>query len=290
MRSLRSRSSTAICGQGGAWSALTVACVLCLLVAPAPASAAGLKPSEAPTITVGQHYFGNTTHQWNAGCCNKTFDLWHLPPLMTADVLTVAWHAESDITRWCITQDVDDFNWAEHISQAEDNNSQCNGSNVEQVSANGNARTTAQVRSETTNGYLEFIGGGAEYPRGSYDFTIESIQHAIGVGLDRVTRIKPTSTLTGSANLSNGSPVPDGLAFTLTASWTTPANRVRHRRRYRATSGGGSLSFPLNLPTSTRGKRVSIKVSRPADSQYLAAASSSVSAQVAGHRRRHSRR
>lgn len=265
-----------------------------LLVLATPTSAlaasAGLKPSQAPLVSVGQHYFGNTAHEWNAGCCNKTFDLWRLPPLMTADMLTVAWHVESDITRWCIVKDIDDFNWAEHISQAEGDDYQCNGSDVERVSVNGSARSAVQARSATTNAYIEFIGGGAEYPPVSYDFTIESIQHAVGVGLKPVARIKPTSTLNGSASLSNGTPVPDGLIFNLTAGWVTPVNEASHQRIYTAGSSGGELAFQLHLPRSARGKNVSFTVSRGADPQYLATGSTAIEIPVARPHRSRSRR
>jgi hypothetical protein len=276
----------------GAAAAMALAGVLLIAPASASAASAGLKPSEAPLVAVGQHYFGNTQHEWNAGCCTTTVDLWHLPPLLTADVLTVAWHAgqNEEGVRLCLAQDVDDYDWAENYPNGSWH--VCNGSQQYTVSGSGSARTTLQVRSSTANGYLEVLGSGPQWP-GPYDFTIESIQHAIGVGLSPVTRIKPTSILTGSANLSDGSPVPDGLAFTLSASWVTPVNKASHSRSYTVTSSGGALTFPLNLPSSAQGKHVSLTVARPADPQYLAASSPAIEATVARltprhhHRRRH---
>jgi hypothetical protein len=260
-----------------------------LLLAPignAQAASAGLKPSEAPLVTVGQHYFGDASHADNAG---DSVDLWRLPPLLTADAITLAWNGAREFEPGlCLAQDVDDYNWAEE-------NNICNGSGAYEVSSSGSARSVISVRSATSAPYLEFWSKYDDVDS-PYDFTIESIQHAIGVGLTPVTSIRPTSTLTGLANLSNGSPVPDGLAFTLSASWVTPVNKVSHHRIYTATSGGGALGFSLNLPSSAEGKHVSLTVTRLADPQYLAASSPAIEAKVAKltlphkhHRYRHHR-
>ena len=243
------------------------------------AASAGLKPSEAPLVTVGQHYFGDTGHPHNSGS-GISVDFWRLPPVLTSDVITMAWHDSSTWSeRLCLAQDVDDYSW---------DHQHCNGSSWYNTNGSGAARTTIPVKSSTSAGYLEFWGQ-ANFSE-AYDFTIESIQHAIGVGLSPVARIKPTSTLTGSANLSNGSPVPDGLAFTLSASWVTPVNKALHSRSYTATSSGGALAFPLNLPSSALGRHVSLTVTRPADSQYLAASSPAIDATVAKLPRKHHHR
>jgi hypothetical protein len=272
-----------------AWLAAGLAIVL-LLPDPALAASAGLKPSEAPLIAVGQHYFGNTAHSPNV--YGKAVDFWRLPPLLIGDAITVAWQVtDNNVPNLCLAQDVDDYSWAEEGHW-------CNGSQRYQVSGSGNARSTIQAKSTTSAAFLEFWGGECESCNQPYDFTIESIQHAIGVGLTAVTEITSTSTLTGSANLSNGSPVPDGMAFALSASWVTPVNKASHHRLYTATSGGGVLAFPLNLPSSAEGKPVSLTVTRPADPQYLAASSPAIEATVAKlapsppshHQPRHCRR
>jgi hypothetical protein len=256
-----------------------------LMPATALAASAGLKPSEAPLVAVGQHYFGNTGHAGNAGD-GAAVDLWLLPALLTGDAITVAWHSGSD-PYLCLAQNVDDYNWAEEQNW-------CNASEEYSVAGNGSARTVIDVKSTTSAAYLEFWRNECGSCSNPYDFTIESIQHAIGVGLTPVTEIAPTSVLTGSANLSNGSPVPDGMAFTLSASWVTPVNKASHSRSYTVTSGGGAMAFPLNLPSSAEGKQVSLTITRPADPQYLAASSPAIEATVAKlappprkHHRRH---
>ena len=263
--------------------------VVGLLLLPTAASAsAGLKPSEAPLVTVGQHYFGNSYHASN-DAERGPVDLWRLPPLLTSDAVTIAWNASGGAPELCLAQNIDDFSWAEEANI-------CNGSGRYRVSGGGSSRTVIEAKSATSSPFLEFWGGSCCSSE-PYDFTIESIQHAIGVGLTPVTSITPTSTLTGSANLSNGSPAPDGLAFTLTASWVTPVNKASHSRSYTVASGGGALAFPLNLPSSAQGKHISLTVTRPADPQYLAASSPAMEATVAKltpprkhHHRRHHRR
>jgi hypothetical protein len=258
----------------------------------AQADSAGRKPSEAPLVTVGQHYFGNTANSRDGNASgsisNGSVDLWRLPPLLTSDAITVAWHVvTNDVPGLCLAQNIDDYNWAQEGNI-------CNGSNGYLVAGNGSARTIIQAKSATSDPFLEFYSGcfvdpPDEVDNCPYDFVIESIQHAIGIGLTPAARIKPTSTLTGSANLSNGSPVPDGLAFTLTATWVTPVNKASHSRSYTAATSGGALAFPLNLPSSAQSKRVSLTVTRPADPQYLAASSPAREVMVETLTRRHHR-
>jgi hypothetical protein len=79
-----------------------------------------------------------------------------------------------------------------------------------------------------------------------------------------VVRIKRTTTLRGTASLTNGSPVPDGLQFTLTAKWG------KRTRVYRAASAGGELSFAIKLPASAKRRKASFALTRAEDTQYLA--------------------
>jgi hypothetical protein len=231
---------------------------------PALASGGGLKPSQAPLITIGTHYFGNTEHEDNAG--DGSVDLWRLPSLINDDLITVAWNNHGG-NRMCLAENVDDYSWDEESGL-------CNGSEGYETAGSGSARTTISAKVPTSSAYLEFTTDCCE--QGPYDFTVESIQHAIGVGLARVLEIPPVTTLLGSADLANAQPVPDGLTFTLTASWVTPANKASHSRTFTSTSSAGNLSFPVSLPTTAQGKNVSFTVTRPADPQYLAAASAAV--------------
>lgn len=261
---------------GSRTRAALLAIVAAALAAVAPATAwaasGGPKPSEAPLIEVGQHYFGNTNNTTR----EHPAELWKLPSLLTGDAITIGWHAhyfEVGSPRLCLIQNVDDFNWIEN---------RCNASQEYSVPAqgDGSVRSVIEVRAATSGAFVEFqgCGSGCEFGtyNGAYDFVVESIQHAVAVSLAPMAEIQPTSTLTGSANLSSGAPVPDGLVFTLSASWVTPKNKASHQQTYTVTSSGGGLSFPLNLPKNTEGNKVSFSISRPADSQYLEAKSASV--------------
>jgi hypothetical protein len=252
---------------------------MALLLPTSALAGGGLKPSQAPLVTVGQHYFGNTG--WSPGS-GELVELWRLPPLLTSDAITVAWNASATYgyPELCLTQDVDDYSWAENL---------CNGSSLSSVSNSGSARTVITAKAATSAPFLTFRGECCSNSL-PYDFVVESIQHAIGVGLTPAMRITPTSVLTGSANLSNGEPVPDGLVFALTASWVTPVNEASHQRTYRASSSGGGLTFPLDLSTSAQGKNVSFAVTRGADPTYLATSSAAVEIPVVKVKPHHHRR
>jgi hypothetical protein len=240
------------------------------LAVPGPARAAGLKPSEAPLIAIGQHYMGNTAHDINTS--NAPVDLWRLPPLLTGDAMTVAWRAESnypEVPALCLAQDVDDYNWAEYGNR-------CNGSGRFMVAGNGAARSVITVKAAASAPFLELSGDTCEGCNEAYDFVVESIQHALGVSLTPRLHIRTNAVLTGSANLSNGAPAPDGLVFYLTATWGKTGSA-----QYTATTSGGQLSFPVALPPETITKSVTFTVTRPADPQYLAAGSAGLPIKVA---------
>lgn len=235
----------------------------------AQAASAGLKPSEAPLVTVGQHYFGNAGHANNAW---RPVDVWGLPALLTGDAITIAWHGGQG-PALCLAQNIDDYDWAEVDNQ-------CNGSGEYFVADNGSARTVIEAKSATAAPFLEFSSYCACERSEPYDFTIESIQHAIGIGLLNRLHIRTNSVLWASVDLSNGAPVPDGLTFNLDASW--PGNGSA---QYTATSSGGAVSFALALPPETEGQQVSFTVTRPADPQFLEAKSAALSVKVAQPRK-----
>jgi hypothetical protein len=256
------------------------------LFLPASASAGGgLKPSQAPLIAVGQHYFGNTAHSPNAGVA--PVDLWRLPPLLTGDAVTIGWNSNSNYEpiQLCLAHDIDDYDWAERSNW-------CNGSRGYEVASNGSARSVLEVKSATSAAFLEFWGDECEDCNEPYDFVVESIQHTIGVGLKPVFHIRSTATLTATATLSNDAAVPDGLKFFLKASAFGQA-----LARYEGISSGGSISFPVRLPPQAQGQHVTFTVVRPADPQYLAAKSATLRVKVSRpttpphhhHRHRHHR-
>lgn len=264
--------------------------LLCSLAVAPTASAVepGKKPSAAPTISTGQHYFSQLSNNRADGNWNNNFEvhLWRLPSLFSHDVVTVDWHVAPDPEGdfevcMVLAENVDDFSWGTRFDEVGANYFCDEDGPVYHVSGSGTARTpiTAQ-NSSSGSTYLEFFSETyreeAPFRTYPYDFTVESIQHYIAVTMARPTEIGPVATLTASANLGTGAPVPDGMAFLFTATWETPSNKAVHHRSYTATTGGGQMAFQVGLPTSAEGKNVSIAVTRPADSQYLAADSGAI--------------
>ena len=91
--------------------------LLALPQTPAQAASAGLKPSQAPFVTVGQHYFGNATHAVNSW--KGAVDLWRLPPLLISDTVSIAWNgADHYKPGLCLAQDIDDYSWDNNICNA----------------------------------------------------------------------------------------------------------------------------------------------------------------------------
>lgn len=241
-------------------------------------AAGGLKPSQAPLVKLGQHYFGNT----NNATTQYPVELWRLPTLLTGDVITVIWqahYAEVGGPTFCLIQNVDDFNWAESQNR-------CNASEEYGVPdyGDGSTRSVVQVRAATSDAFLEFggCGSGCEFGTydGAYNFTIESIQHAVGVGLSPRGYIRTRAVLRANANLADGSPMPDGSVFYLTANWGKTGSAL-----FAASSSGGNISFPVSLPPETIGESVTFTVTRPADAQYLAARSAGMAVQIARNKR-----
>jgi hypothetical protein len=228
---------------------------------PAAAQAeGGLKPSQAPQVQVGQHYFGSTAHPPNNG--GFAYDLWRLPALLAGDVISVAWNEDpTQLTSLCVSDDVDDFNWSQYT---------CNASPEQATGGSHSARSIITSPRTSPNAFLEFWN---DYPSsrngGAYDFTVESIQHKLGVDLKRISSVSRRGTVTVRAVLANGAAVPDGLGFTLRVRWRGG------KAAYRATSRAGQLRFRLRLPRSARAKTASLTVSRPADPGYLTGRSSS---------------
>ncbi len=250
----------------------------------------GRKPSEAPLITVGQHYTGQlNNHKSDANYSGyKEIAIWRLPPLTTRDIITVDWHSVP-FTRagyggfpvcMIFVQGIDDYSWGSVFGSAPE---YCEEDGpVYSLSGSGTAQTaiTAQ-ETNSTSSYLEFVSRAKEeapseletYP---YDFTVQPIRHYLGVAIRAVKRVSANGSLSATATLASGSPVPDGLAFNLAVTWSGGGSAS-----YSATSAGGAVSFPLALPETAQGKDATFVVSHPADTQYGEAVSEKLVALVA---------
>jgi len=265
----------------------TVALAALVLSATAAAfEGGGRKPSEAPLITYGQRYSGQlNNHKADANFGGyEEVAIYRLPPLSTRDQLIVNWHVlpftHSSGFPICMTlaQNIDDFSWGTVFDQV---NSYCEGSGTHAVSGSGTAQTAITVQeTNATSSFLEFFSDANSteapyletYP---YDFSVEAPRHYLGVAFTPVSRVATNGSLHANVTAADGSPGPDGLTFTLTATWSGGGIAT-----YTAASVGGGLTYGLALPESAAGKDVTFVISRPADSIYQASETSKLSLSV----------
>ncbi len=255
--------------------AVVIATVVFSIVLTASATAfegGGRKPSEAPLITVGQHYTGQLNNHRDDANYNGSQEvaLWHLPPVTTRDVVVVDWHGAPYTKRagefpicMVLAQGIDDFNWGSVFEKAR------YSSSCHELSGSGSARTEIVVQeANSTSSYLEFADSANEtnpsyYETFPYDFTVEPILHYLAVAMRPVKRVSATGIVYATANLASGLPAPDGLPFSLTVTW-----REGGIATFTGTSSGGVVGFQLALPETVFGKNANFTVSHPADGTY----------------------
>jgi hypothetical protein len=271
----------------------TVSIAVLAVVSPASAfEGGGRKPSEAPLITVGQHYNGELNNHKSDANYNGELEvaLWRLPPLTTRDVFTVSWHVvpfvHSNGFPVCMVfvQDANDYNWGTDFREALINgDGECyEGGPLYSVSGSGTAQTTITANQTDPNAsYLEFFAqaeqetssGFEPYP---YDFTVEPILHYLSVAPKPVQRVSANGVFRATANLASGSPAPDGLTFDLSVTWADGGVAS-----YTGISSGGVVSFQLALPETAYGKTATFVVSHPADGTYQAVTGEKLQVKVA---------
>jgi hypothetical protein len=251
----------------------------------------GRKPSEAPTIVPGTHYTGQLTNRKDDANFGgeKQVAIWRLPPVTTRDVIYVDWHSvpltkNPSYFPVCMTfaQGIDDYNWGTVFDEATGFECESNHGPVYTLSGSGTARTaiTAQA-TDVNSSYIAFYTEAtrtspADFETFPYDFTVNPPLHYLDVALRRVRRVSANGILYATANLANGLPVPDGLAFSLTVTWpgggTAAASGV---------SSAGTIGFQLALPETAFGKGATFVASHPADGTYQAISSAKLRAKVA---------
>jgi hypothetical protein len=262
--------------------ALTVLLMASLLSAAAAIAfeGGGRKPSEAPLVTVGEHYTGQLTNRQD----DANFDgdtqiaIWRLPPLSARDVLYVNWHSVPRVGSpsyfpvcMIFAQGIDDYTWGSRFTQ--DGGHVCEGSSFT-LSGSGTARTAITVP-ETNSGssYLEFFTRAdetapAEFESLPYDFTVEAPLHYLGVAIRDTRRVAANGVVQATALQANGLPAPDGLPFGLTVTWDGSGSAT-----YSGVSSAGVVSFQLALPETAYDERGTFVVSHPVDGTYMAARS-----------------
>lgn len=242
-------------------AALLAAALLVLLPASALAEG-GNSIASAPVVPYGQQEFGNTaTGSLGQDNCYRSF--WEVN-VTAGDELIVDWESVPDETALILKPvGTTDFTFL-NIENAEEDYPNSN---------NKSELTYTAPLSGLMPLYFKSCYGLQD--AGPYAFTA-NVKHAIFTSLTPRTNIRPTATLTGSATLAGGTPVPDGLTFTLTASWPG-----RGLAQFTAASVGGSLSFPVALPPEAERQTVKFEISRPADTSLLATKSSAIEVHVA---------
>lgn len=245
----------------------------------------GRKPSEAPSIAVGQHYTGqlnNHKEETNYGG-SREVAIWHLPPVTTRDVITVDWDAAPYTGQpgrfpicMAFAQGINDFNWGDVFDDAL-GHYRCN-----ELSGSGSARTEIVAQESNSNSsYLEFSSN-ANYTEPSrfetfpYSFTVEPILHYLAAAIPAVKRISASGVLHATASLATGLPAPDGLPFSLAVTW--PGGGIAS---YTGVSSGGAISFQLALPETAYGKQATFVASHPADGTYQGVTTAKLQALVA---------
>jgi hypothetical protein len=265
-------------------------CVLAVGTGSASAftGSAGKKPSEAPLVEWGSHYeatVGNNEGEANylyTSCCTESSQvgIWHLGPLSVHDQVVVNWHElpfahENGFpVRMVLVENVEDFNWGSTF------NAQVNNETYHSVSGSGTARTEITVQNSSSNDYLEFFSeadrtSSQEFETYPYDFSVEAPRHYLGLSLGSVSKVAANGYIHATATLATGAPVPDGSGFTLTGTWSGGGVFT-----VGATSVAGQITFPLAVPETAFGKDVEFVATSAATSEYQAAASSKIYAEV----------
>jgi hypothetical protein len=248
----------------------------------------GRSPSAAPLVSYGQHYtasLDNRKEDANFGG-RVTIAFWKLPSLTTHDQVVVNWHelpfAHNSEFPICVTlvQGIDEFNWGSVLESSGGGYGYCDGANIFEVSPSGTAATSFTVQNTDPNSYLEFFAPATatetpKYETFPYDFTVEAPRHYLGLSLGSVSKVASNGYLHATATLATGAPVPDGSPFTLTGTWSGGGVFTGG-----ATSVAGQITFPLSMPEAAFGKDVEFVASSAATSEYQAAASSTIYAEV----------
>ena len=252
----------------------------------------GRKPSEAPLIAVGQHYTGELNNHKSDANYEGSHEvaLWRLPSVETHDLIVVSWHelpfAQSSDFPICmiLAQHLNDYNWGTVFGQTYDGHyGTCYGEgHVNAVSGSGTAQSEITVsEGDPNSSFLEFYTYSSEetasnfesYP---YDFTVSGPLHYLSAAISPAEHVRVNGTVSAAVTKADGSPAPDGLAFTLTASKDGEGIAT-----YTATTAGGHLTFQLALSETLVKEDVEFVVTRGADGTYQAVESAKMETQMA---------
>jgi hypothetical protein len=115
---------------------------------------------------------------------------------------------------------------------------------------------------------------GQDNYNGAYSFTVESIQHRMGLSLSTVTSVKPRGKISGSAVMTNSRAVPDGTSVSLIVT------KGSQRWVFTDTARAGKLKFKLDLPTALKGRKSKMALYRSHTSTWTTSSSQKIKVRV----------
>lgn len=228
------------------------------LVVPATASAEGGKSiASAPLVAYGQQQLGNTaTGLFMHNSCFFGFEdayasFWGVN-VLAGDELIVDWESVAKETEFFLLPvGTTDYTVAQTSAAATD-----------ELPGNNKSQLTYRAPVSGLMPLYFWVCGELD-DTGPYAFTA-NVKHAVFTSLAPRGAIRPTATLLGTATLADGTPVPDGLVFTLTARWGK-----RGTTSFTTSSSGGALRFAVSMPWAAQQGMVEFQISRPADGSLL---------------------
>lgn len=237
--------------------ACAVALAGAVAMAPGTAWADGTQtPPGAPTVQIGVPTFGNTYNP----ATSPFQDYYRMPNLLAQDVVTFA----ALPAQWayaCLAGNVDQYNWQQegcNLSREEYFSSA--GKRVQFIASRASNLAYLRVRSGTSNG--------------TYQFTVEKIQHRLALTIPATAQVKRNGQITVRTHLTNGAGAANGHKLSLAV--------VIGGRSYNhvATVSGGRAVFQLNLPAGTEGKTATLKASSSSSSATYTGATATGSTRV----------
>ena len=221
----------------------------------AAAAGGGMTITAAPIVSFGSQYFGNDASA-PAGAYGGHYEYWKLP-LVAGDAITIDWEeqASTGIELQLFPSSTNDFNFKD-----------AKPTNWQKIGGSGLRRNEFKVSATQTEAVVlafddvdydpsAFCSPCATGTPGAYDFTV-NVKHAIVLSLSARTTLPRRSTYTIGVHAPDGTPINDaGLRVTLTGIWQGASHRLGG-----APSVHGAATFHLRLPSTLRGKKVTLRV------------------------------
>jgi hypothetical protein len=234
----------------------TTAIAAALVFGAGPAQAAGgANIASAPSVAPGTQYFGDTNNGKYSGDCPA--DYWNLA-MAAGDQATVDWTSLTDSQGYDYANTL--YVWPAGTTDFSINNRDPQESFG--VGDNDMAESTFTAGAAGTYPLMFYRRSECGGTGGPYSFTV-AVRHSVVLSLGSVKGLSDRKgPVTVGVFTPDGQPITDpNLRVALRASWS---GRKSHDVAVGSPSGG-SITFTVTLPKSTRGKRVSLKAASSGD-------------------------